>query len=87
MLAQYAAERIEASELLDIVGVPTLSIVLFRRGGWAASDYAEWSRRAIRSGLGLVTPTTHDDEPALRLCFVNPVTTEADIERILNSLN
>jgi glutamate/tyrosine decarboxylase-like PLP-dependent enzyme len=87
MLAQYAAERIEASELLDIVGEPTLSIVLFRRGGWAASDYAEWSRRAIRSGLGLVTPTTHDDEPALRLCFVNPVTTEADIERILNSLN
>jgi L-2,4-diaminobutyrate decarboxylase len=87
LLAEYAAERIEASESLDIVGVPTLSIVLFRRAGWTASDYARWSERAIVSGLGLVTPTRHGAETVLRLCFVNPVTTRADIKRIIESLH
>jgi glutamate/tyrosine decarboxylase-like PLP-dependent enzyme len=86
-LAESAAEQIEASEFLEIVGVPALSIVMFRRTGWTASEYAAWSKRAVVSGLGLVTPTIHGGETVLRMCFVNPVTSKLDIERIVDSLS
>jgi L-2,4-diaminobutyrate decarboxylase len=82
-LADYAARRISASDRLEIVGEPTLSIVLFRRCGWTPEQYHAWSARAITTGLGLVTPTVHNGETVLRLCFVNPVTTNGDVDRIL----
>ncbi len=71
---------------LELVAPASLSIVMLRRTGWTAADYAGWSERSIATGLGLITPTTLDGAPALRLCFVNPVTTDRDIDRIIASL-
>ncbi|WP_300680972.1 aminotransferase class V-fold PLP-dependent enzyme [Nocardioides sp.] len=84
--AGYAAKQIEAHPVLEIVTDPQLSVVLFRRLGWSAEDYARWSEAARLSGLGLVTPTRHAGETVLRLCFVNPTTTEADVDLVLASL-
>lgn len=84
--AAYAAEQIERAAHLELVTEPHLSVVLFRRRGWSADDYARWSAEAHARGIALVTPTVFDGETTLRLCFVNPLTTTADVNLILRSL-
>ncbi|TYA91235.1 aspartate aminotransferase family protein, partial [Seonamhaeicola marinus] len=53
-------------------------------------DYREWTYENHRKGFALVTPTkwrtTSGFETVSRFCFINPDTTEADIEAILNSM-
>jgi L-2,4-diaminobutyrate decarboxylase len=85
-VAEYAVRRIEASTHLEIVGTPALSVVLFRRVGWSAEQYRAWSAWAVSSGLGLVTPTELDGETVFRFCIVNPVTTDADIDLIVDRI-
>jgi L-2,4-diaminobutyrate decarboxylase len=84
--AAYAAKQIEASPLLTLAVEPQLSVVLFERTGWAAEDYARWSHGTRVRGLGLVTPSTVGGRPVLRFCFVNPRTTLADVDLLLDSL-
>jgi len=84
--ATYAAKCVDASADLELVTEPQLSVVLFRRRGWRAEDYARWSQEAWGSGLALVTPTSFAGEVVLRLCFVNPLTSAADVDVILGSL-
>lgn len=84
--AEYAAKQIDARQHLELATEPHLSVVLFRRHGWSHDDYASWSEQARTSGMALVTPTTFAGEPALRLCFVNPLTSTDDVDLILNSL-
>ncbi|HEY3715532.1 MAG TPA: aminotransferase class V-fold PLP-dependent enzyme [Jatrophihabitantaceae bacterium] len=85
-LAGYAAERVAAKPSLEIAADPALSVVVFYRVGWTAAQYRAWSEHAARTGLALVTPTELGGATAFRLCFVNPVTTTADIDQILDSL-
>lgn len=85
-LASYAAKRIDSTDQLEVALEPQLSVVLFRREGWTAEEYIRWSREARRTGLALVTPTSLRSEIVLRLCFVNPLTTEEDIDVVLDSL-
>jgi glutamate/tyrosine decarboxylase-like PLP-dependent enzyme len=85
--ACYAANRIRTTAHLDLSADPSLSVVLFQRRGWSDTDYASWSRHARAAGLGLITPTRHAGRTALRLCIVNPLTTEQDIDLILDSLS
>ena len=85
-LAEYAVQRIRRSSRLSVVGDPTLSVVLFRREAWTRQDYVRWSQRARRERLALITPTTAFGDAALRLCFVNPQTTQADVDRILDDV-
>lgn len=84
--ADYAAKQIDASHFLELATDPHLSVVLFRRRDWGHDEYAHWSARARARGLALVTPTTFAGEPVLRLCFVNPLTSAADVDLVLNSL-
>ena len=84
-LADRAAEAVQAAPHLELVA-RGLSIIVFTRVGWSACDYDAWSAAAVANGTGLVTPTRLRGEPALRLCFVNPLTTAADIHRILSAL-
>ncbi len=85
-LAGIAVERVQESTHLELVVEPSLSVVLLRRTGWTAGDYQRWSHQALRTGLGLVTPTRYRGAACLRLCFVNPLTTESDIYDVLASL-
>lgn len=84
--AEYAAKQIEASPHLELATEPHLSVVLFRRRGWTRDDYEHWSTQLRTRGTALVTPTTFAGETALRLCFVNPLTSSEDIDLILDSL-
>lgn len=85
-MAAYAAERITANPVLELVLEPALTVMLFRRLGWKESDYGAWSEEALRSGLGMITPTRHLGEMVLRFCFINPLTTRADVDLVLTAL-
>ncbi len=43
-------------------------------------------RRVVRSGEAYIVPATDDDQPALRVVLINPLTTEDHLDRLLDSL-
>lgn len=86
-LAKIAADKISSSPHLSLVRTPSLSCVLFRRIGWNAEDYREWTYENQRKGFALVTPTRwKNGETVARFCFINPYTTDQDIESILATM-
>lgn len=89
-LAQLAGELIMENPVTELVREPSLSCVLYRRIGWSAEDYRNWTYKNHESGFALVTPTkwksANGYETVSRFCFINPDTTKADIENILRSM-
>ena len=85
-VARFAAAGIRRREYVELLHEPELSVVAFRRVGWAPSDYKAWSQRMLAAGEGFVVPTTHAGETVTRFAIVNPETTEADITAILDSM-
>lgn len=89
-LAQIAAEKIKQNEKLELVREPGLSCVLFRREGWSEQDYKDWTYNNIKKGYAFVTPTQWSNkgkmETVARFCFINPATTEEDVEGILQTM-
>jgi L-2,4-diaminobutyrate decarboxylase len=82
-----AAEIVRAAPHLELVCEPELSVVALRRTGWGFDDYRDWSNRMLESGQLFAVPSRHEDEPMLRLCIVNPATTEDDIALVVASLH
>ena len=64
---------------------PTLSIVLFRRPGWGAERYTEWSYQLLRDQVAFVTPTKWEGETVARFAFLHPDTTREIVDAILES--
>ncbi|QNK78807.1 aminotransferase class V-fold PLP-dependent enzyme [Winogradskyella sp. PAMC22761] len=89
-LAQIAGRLIEAHPDLELVREPSLSCVLYRRIGWEPEDYTHWTYENHEKGFALVTPTKWKNgdtyETCSRFCFINPDTTEKDIEMILETM-
>ncbi len=89
-LANIAGELIQKRDYLELVRPASLSIVLFRRLGWSEEDYKSWTYKNHREGIALVTPTRWKNnkgyESVVRFCFINPDTTEKDIEIILDTM-
>jgi L-2,4-diaminobutyrate decarboxylase len=85
-LARQAAAKIDAAPHLELIFEPELSVVVFRRTGWQSGDYERWSHNALEDGLTLTAPTSWNGETLLRFCFVNPTTTAADVQQIIDSL-
>ena len=85
-ITEYAAERIAASPMLEAAIEPAFTVILMRRLGWSAGDYAAWSEQAMARGVGVVLPTKLAGETLLRLCFVNPLTTRDDVDLVLADL-
>ncbi|RLD27703.1 MAG: aspartate aminotransferase family protein [Bacteroidetes bacterium] len=89
-LAQIAGKMIEENPNVELVRKPSLSCVLYRRKGWKPEDYSHWTYENHNKGFALVTPTKWKKgdtfETVSRFCFINPDTTENDIEMILDSM-
>lgn len=89
-LAQIAGKMIEENPNVELVREPSLSCVLFRRIGWQPEDYTHWTYENHKSGFALVTPTKWKNgdtfETVSRFCFINPDTSEKDIQMILDSM-
>lgn len=90
-LANFAAQQIQHNQNLELIREPGLSCVLYKRNGWEAEDYRNWTYKNHQANFALVTPTkwTQDGitETCARFCFINPDTKESDIVEILESMN
>jgi len=84
--AHYAAAGVRARPALALVREPMLSVVVIERLGWTTEDYDTWSRGLLAAGTAFVTPTRHRGRTVTRLAIVNPRTTRADVDLILDSL-
>jgi aromatic-L-amino-acid/L-tryptophan decarboxylase len=84
--ARRGAGLIEATPYLELIRPPELSIVLFRRPGWAAADYHAWSSRLLGDQIGFVTPTVWEGETVARFAFLHPDTTMAMVQEIIDTM-
>jgi glutamate/tyrosine decarboxylase-like PLP-dependent enzyme len=85
-LAQRTEQAIAANDDLEMVRPSSLSIVLFRRKGWNAERYHEWSRSLLSRQIAFVTPTKWEGETVARLAFLHPDTTDEMVRVILASM-
>ena len=85
-IARQGAAMIEARPYTELVRQPELSVVLFRRPGWAKPDYEAWSARLLSNQIGFVTPTTWEGETVARFAFLHPNTTVEMIRQILDTM-
>ncbi len=85
-MAGYAAERVAETPALELVIEPAFTVLLVRRLGWPADDYAAWCNDALARGVAMLMPTRHAGETVLRFCFVNPLTTREDVDLVLADL-
>ncbi|MFN8187306.1 MAG: aminotransferase class V-fold PLP-dependent enzyme [Gaiellales bacterium] len=85
-VARAAVAELDARPYLERVHDPMLSVIAFRRKGWAAADYERWSDRLLADGYAFVLPTRHRGETITRIAIVNPRTTIDDIRGILDSM-
>jgi glutamate/tyrosine decarboxylase-like PLP-dependent enzyme len=85
-VAHEGAELIRVSEHCELVLEPELSVVVFRRTGWGAAEYAAWSTQQLAEETAFVVPSAWNGETVLRYCVVNPNTTVDDLAAIIDSL-
>ena len=86
LVAREGARLINEHPNLELIIEPELSIVAFRRIGWKAIDYQNWSAKLLTDQIGFVTPSSHESEPILRFAIVNPWTKVSDLALILGTL-
>ena len=85
-VTRFAAEEIGRRDYLELAREPDLSVVVFRRLGWTAAQYQDWSDRLLADEFAFVVPTSHDGETLTRFAIVNPRTSEDDITAILDTM-
>ena len=86
-VARAGAQEIRRRPNVELLVEPELSVLVFRRTGWAAEDYKRWSMRLLAEGYAFVTPTTHRGETCTRFAIVNPRTTASDLSGILATMD
>lgn len=85
-IAATAARLIEEMDHVELVRPASLSIVLFRRHGWDAERYKQWSHKLLRDQIAFVTPSKWEGETVARLAFLHPDTSEELVREILESM-
>jgi glutamate/tyrosine decarboxylase-like PLP-dependent enzyme len=95
VLADHAADRIRKEPLLEILGVPSMSIVCFRarssRERTVTPEVLDrWNRiiqdQVVEEGTAMISSTLIDGRFALRFCILNHRTTRADVDAVLDRI-
>jgi glutamate/tyrosine decarboxylase-like PLP-dependent enzyme len=88
-LAEFAEALIRSRAELALIAPATLGIVCFRRE-WPDCDEAETERRGLalmdsleRSGAALVSSTRLAGRHVIRICILNPASSEDHIRRVI----
>ena len=88
-LAEFAETLVRSHPDLTLMAPAVLGIVCFRRE-WPGCDEAETERRGLalardleQSGTALVSSTRLAGRHAIRLCVLNPTSSEADVRRVV----
>lgn len=85
-LAERSQELVAADPFWQCVTPAQLGIVTFTHTGWTAEDHSARVAAMAAQGHAAVTSTSLRGGSALRLCTINPRTTEADIVETLRRL-
>ena len=85
-LAEYAERRLRARDGWEVVSPASLAIVCFRRTGHDDAQTDALARAAVADGYAAPSTTILGGRTVLRLCTINPRTTEADIEHTIERL-
>jgi aromatic-L-amino-acid/L-tryptophan decarboxylase len=86
-LAEFAERKLRAMPDWEVVTPAELGIVTFRRRGVEESCYHVLHEAMLRDGFALLSATVLTGRTVLRLCTINPRTTEADIVQTLDWLD
>jgi glutamate/tyrosine decarboxylase-like PLP-dependent enzyme len=88
-LAEFAEALVRSHDGLTLMAPATLGIVCFRRD-WPGADEAETERRGTalidaleRTGTALVSGTRLAGRHAVRLCILNPTSSEEHVRRVI----
>jgi glutamate/tyrosine decarboxylase-like PLP-dependent enzyme len=85
-LAEYAEAELKRRGGWEVVSPATLAVVCFRRKGHGDAETDALVRAAVADGYAAPSTTVLDGRSVLRLCTINPRTTEADIARTIDRL-
>jgi aromatic-L-amino-acid/L-tryptophan decarboxylase len=85
-LAELAEAMVEEDERFSLVTPAQLGIVTFALNGVDASAHRKAVAKLTEDGYAAVTATTLKDRSVLRLCTINPQTTEGDLRGTLERL-
>lgn len=86
-LAEFAERKLRTMPRWEVVSPAEMGIVAFRRRGAEESYYAAANAAMLADGFALLTSTVLNGKSALRICPINPRTTEADVEQTLDWLD
>jgi glutamate/tyrosine decarboxylase-like PLP-dependent enzyme len=86
-LAEFAEDYLRQSpEMWNVVTPAQIGVVCFALKDWKPGEHAARSKAVSDSGFACVSSTMLKDQSVLRLCTINPLTTEDDIVRTIDML-
>jgi aromatic-L-amino-acid/L-tryptophan decarboxylase len=85
-LAELSEHKLHSMPDWEVVSPAHMAIVCFARRGADESFYERIHNAMLADGFALATSTVLNGRTVLRLCTINPRTTEADVEQTLDWL-
>ena len=73
-LARETAAEIAGRDYLELIMQPDLSVVLFRRRGWAHEQYTGWAQELLEEQIAFIPPSAWEGETVARFAFLHPHT-------------
>jgi len=84
--ARQIADGIAATDGLELLLGPQLTVILFRATAMTDSDMDAWAEIHRRSGALLCLPTGWAGQKVFRLCIVNPATDADEVLAVLRTM-
>jgi len=85
-LARDTAAEIRTRDYLELIREPDLSVVLFRRPGWAPERYTGWANQLLKDQVAFLPPTVWEGETVARFAFLHPHTPMDLVREILDGM-
>ena len=86
-LAEFAERYLRRNpETWEVVTPAQIGVVTFAFKDWRPGEHAACTRSVTESGFACVSSTMLRDKSVLRLCTINPLTTEDDIAETIDRL-
>jgi aromatic-L-amino-acid decarboxylase len=85
-LARETAAEISIRGYLELICEPDLSVVLFRRRGWATEHYTRWAGQLLGDQVAFIPPTAWEGETVARFAFLHPHTPMDLVREILDRM-
>jgi L-2,4-diaminobutyrate decarboxylase len=83
-LTAYAASVIESTDMLELVAQPTSVMCVFDAPGAIPDDLRRVQQRLLLRGEMVIGRTEIHGRVALKFTFVNPLTIDQDVDRLIN---